>query len=94
MIPAKAKAAYWGVVRDCLVEFHDMPAAAARRKCEQRRRDVEARPNRLARDLYYHREAFDVACDIAEKELDITQFRAEYDRILDANHPPQTRARR
>jgi hypothetical protein len=91
MIPIRARDSFWGVVRDCLVTFHDVPATRAGRLCGQRRSEVESRPRGVSRDIFYHNEPFDVACDLAGKELDITQFRSEYDRILDENHPQPSR---
>jgi hypothetical protein len=91
MIPARAKQSYWDTVHDCLVQFHDLPAEVADRLCDRRRNEVESRPRGLLRDIFYHREAFDVACDLTEKQLDIAQFRHEYDQILDDNHRQRLR---
>jgi hypothetical protein len=87
MIRPKAKEYYWSVVASCLREIHGMSPGEARRKCMRLRRSVEARPDRLARDLFYHHEPFDVACDLAEKPLDPTEYQETYARIREGLRP-------
>ena len=82
MMTTQAKQHYWQVVTDCLVEFHGLPHPAARRKCGELRKEVESRPTAMERNLFYHREAFDVACALAGRQLDRAKRQPEYERIL------------
>jgi hypothetical protein len=81
---------FWAVVEACLVEIHGLLKPSAEKKCKYIRYSVERNvnpdmlPNQLS-DLFYHREPFDVSCDIAQKQLDINLYRTAYNRIL-SNH--------
>lgn len=59
------KDAFWDVVEDCLADIFQVPPAVASSACKDRRADVEFAPKSVKSNIYYHREPFDVANDIA-----------------------------
>jgi hypothetical protein len=59
------KDAYWDVVHDCLVEIHQFSPPDARALCHDRRSALEFAPQDMRSNIYYHREPFDVACELA-----------------------------
>ncbi len=59
------KDAFWNVVHDCLVDLGAVPPAEARTLCTDRRAAVEFVPKHLRSNVYYHREPFEVASDLA-----------------------------
>src|SRR4051812_8356997 len=80
--------AYWEVVEDCLVEFHQKPRPAAVAVAVATRRRLESPPAGLDGDLVYHDEPFYTACEIAglqdEREQDVLlkTNRMKYQSIL------------
>ena len=46
------------------------------------RRRIEQAPPGRSGDLVYHAEPFDVANDIMQKDLDVSNYQAKYDGIL------------
>jgi hypothetical protein len=74
MIDTKARQAFWEVVEDCLVTFHQENQFSAHLKSQDFRKEVEtgAYPTD---DLIYHEEPFDIACAIAQTpEADVDQL--------------------
>ena len=93
------RAAYWTLVRACLVRFHRMSERQAARRVARFVRHLEQAPPELNMDIVFNNEAFDLASDLAERELDRRLFWDEYmemmDRIyaayldpVDASSPP------
>lgn len=82
VIPADEQAHYWSVVQTCLTEFHRLDPTTAASRIHTMREDVESMPRRQA-ELFFHAEPFDVACRIAEREIDLTPFLARYLEIRD-----------
>ncbi len=84
MMTPEEKKDYWLVVRECLVAFHGLKRtdASARVKFYGARMD-SAEPQ-IASDIFYHNEPFDIACDIAERNvpMDAALF-AKYEQILE-----------
>jgi hypothetical protein len=78
----RLKEEYWEVVVDCLTRFHQFSAADARARSEKLRASIEAPPEGISSEIFYHAEPFDVACDLAKRRLDPSRYRAEYDQIL------------
>lgn len=86
------KDAYWEAVQDCLSDLAGIPASEALSLCNRRRASVEFVPGRLRSDIYYHREPFDVALDLARHHHGGSNWRgpdladphtaASYDAIL------------
>jgi hypothetical protein len=88
MIPRDEAEAFWGVTRDCLIQFHGFPPAdAAQGVASLRESLAEIRVPHV--EMIYHAEPFDVACDIAKKQLDrfIPHVAEEYYRMLDRPYP-------
>lgn len=78
----RVKDEFWEIVKDCLVEFHDLPLPKARdSSCDLRAR-IEFAPRGISTAIFYHSEPFDVACDIAGKQLDFMAFRDRYECLL------------
>ena len=73
---------FWAVVRNCLRKFHKHGVISARRKTLKLRKAVEAKGS----ELFYHSEPFDVACDIAERQLDLKDHLDDYLHIRDIRH--------
>lgn len=82
---------FWEVVEECLVEIHGLPKQKARHSCEQTRKAIDPATIRdqiqnSIPDILYHREPFDVSCDIAQRHLDIRRYRGQYNHILDSHN--------
>lgn len=60
-----ARNAFWEVVEECLVEFHQLPRQDAMIKALEFRRKVESPPPDIDGDIVYHEEPFYVACQLA-----------------------------
>lgn len=82
MISFQHSEAYWRVVEDCLVEFHRYPVRAAVQAAGALRARMEAAPAGLRGDLVYHAEPFDIACDIAGREVAGYGIDLEYERLV------------
>jgi hypothetical protein len=86
MIDLQARDEFWSVVEECLQQFHHVSAADAVQKTRELRWKLKSPPpglpTGLASDLIYHDEPFDVACDLAGQQLDLDQYRSQYDTIL------------
>ena len=86
MIDLQAKDEFWSVVEECLQEFHHLSPLDAVQKTRELRRKLKSPPPGLpavlAGEIIYHDEPFDVACDLAGQQLDLAQFRSQYDAIL------------
>ena len=73
--------AYWGVVEDCLVEIHGLSRRDARQKISELLKDLASPPPGIETEIFYHSEQFQVACDLAGRQLDQKQFAEAYKRI-------------
>ena len=82
------KAAYWGIVTDCLVKFHGFAGPVAEAMVVDLRDLVEsprfhdAPPAGYDSDSFFHGEPFHVACDLAGRSLDLNEFLREYEPLL------------
>lgn len=88
MIDTTLESAYWAAVEGCLVRFHHLDPAQAGRL----RRDLQERVRRSGDpkdpamdEMFYHAEPFDIACDLAGRQLDIRQAMPEYKQLLTAS---------
>jgi hypothetical protein len=61
------RAAYWAVVRDCLVDLFNSPISAANTLTNDRMAEVEFAPKSVKSDIFYHHEPFDVAAELAAR---------------------------
>ena len=73
---------FWRIVAECLVKFHRVPHRTARSRTHRLRERIESAPRGISTTIFYHSEPFDVACDLAEKELDFIRFRERYECLL------------
>jgi hypothetical protein len=84
MLPKRSRDAFWGVVKNCLREFHNQDEVAANDLAERLRRKIENPPRGLSSDIFYHAEPFDVANDLAGgNPVELAQVRAQYEKILE-----------
>ena len=82
LIDARAKDSFWGVIEDCLVEVHKLSRADAHAKTNDLRTRIERPPPGISSEPFYHEEPFDIACDLAGRELKLSRYRKQYDAIL------------
>lgn len=82
MIDAKAIECFWQVVKACLMEFHSLSEPEAVEKSTALRRRIESAPTGMSSDIFYHAEPFYVACDIVEKDLDLSEHWERYSAML------------
>jgi hypothetical protein len=84
MMTQKEKDSYWLVVRECLVAFHDQKRLIANAHVNFYRARIDSAEPRIASDIFYHNEPFDIACDIAGRDLLMNEdLFAKYERILE-----------
>jgi len=77
------KNAYWLVVRECLIEFHQLSKTEAKRRVDFLRRSVESAEPQINIDIFYHNEPFDVAGFITGHEIEMGDGDFDrYERIL------------
>jgi len=79
---AEAHESFWAAVRECLIEFHGSAGLDAVRDVAEFRSRLEQAPPGVSLDMIYHAEPFDVACDIANQQLDRQRFGDEYLALL------------
>jgi hypothetical protein len=79
---AEMQESFWAAVRECLVRFHDFPDIEAVRTVAEFRSRLEEAPPGVPLDMVYHAEPFDVACDLADHEIDRAEVEAEYMDLL------------
>lgn len=80
----RSKDDFWQVVEDCLRKFHQRTEPNARQLTEGLRGRIEnAPPEILMPDIIYHAAPFDVACDLADSQLELESYQSEYNLILE-----------
>ncbi len=77
------RAAYWALVRECMVRFHGLTERQAARRVAVFIRHLEQAPPDLNMDIVFNNEAFDLASELAERELDRRLFWDEYMEMMD-----------
>jgi hypothetical protein len=75
------------MVVDCLVEFHDMRRTEAKQLVSEFKANLQALPPEIDRDIVYHDEPFNVACDLAGNDLPSGRYDEQYDVIRDRHYP-------
>jgi hypothetical protein len=83
VIPKAEQERFWRVVRQCIRVFHSRCASTTLPKAARLRKKVNDMPVEQ-RDLFYHAEPFDVACDLAGKRLDVREYQDEYLKMRDS----------
>ena len=77
---------FWDVVDDCLVTFHRKSESEAHRLVTNYRSALKGVPldvRDAAATLVYHEQPFYVACDLAHKELDLSEYLPKYKVVLE-----------
>ena len=87
MNPTFNPALYWGVVEDCLVEIHGMKRPEARQRIAELQSWMVSLPPGIDGDIIYHDEQFNVACDLAGRDLSQDDYQQQYDEIVDRHYP-------
>jgi hypothetical protein len=82
----KTKDTFWEVVEECLTAIHGLTKPEANRRSLDLRTRIETAPAGMSSDIFYHAEPFDVACDIAGNQLNVSQYRQQYEPILHRHH--------
>jgi hypothetical protein len=82
VIDIKTKETFWRVVEECLIAIHGLTKPEAHRRSLDLRTRIETAPEGMSSDIFYHAEPFDVACDIAGNQLNVSQYRQQYELIL------------
>jgi len=87
-IPRELKNAFWKVVEECLVAFHDFSKEGARARSLEYRAEIESPLEALVEkygnrsDVFYHDEPFNIACRIAGHDLDLESLYWTYRKII------------
>ncbi|HEY0021374.1 MAG TPA: hypothetical protein VGB24_00630 [Longimicrobium sp.] len=88
------KHAFWAIVTDCLQAFHNFERDEAVLRVAGYRESIENPPLEQLppagydADLIFHEEPFYLASDLAGEELELAEYRNEYERIVAARYGP------
>jgi hypothetical protein len=83
VIPKDEQDHFWSVVRQCIQRFHACCARSTLAAATRLRKKVNGMEVEKM-ELFYHAEPFDVACNLANKALDVKNYLDEYLEIRDA----------
>ncbi|HEY0151731.1 MAG TPA: hypothetical protein VGB92_07030 [Longimicrobium sp.] len=89
MITAQQAEAFWSVVEECLVRFHEYPASLASQQVAEFRSYLVSAPGGMRKGMVFHAEPFDVASRIADSELPLLQVSEEYAVLMAAAFPAE-----
>lgn len=81
---AQAEEQFWSVVEACLREFHHQRPNSIAKGITKLHNQVKEMPPQ-AIQLFYHAEPFDVACRVADKDLDVRDYLPRYLEIRDGD---------
>jgi hypothetical protein len=79
---------FWSAVEDCLVTFHQLARAEAAEMVTNLWRRLPTAldgANRGFEDMIYHAEPWQIACNLAERDLPIAEHQAAYHALLVRN---------
>jgi hypothetical protein len=86
MMIEDAAITFWDVVKECLVEFHKFNHADAHSKAMDLRHRLREsdRPKDMVypSHLVYHEEPFYIACNLADRKLELEDYGEKYRTIL------------
>jgi hypothetical protein len=93
----QVQATFWGAVEDCLVLFHGFTAddafVAVNGLKERLRSEAWLDASEpTAETMIYHAEPWYLACDLAKRDLDVTEHLALYQSVL-AGYSRETQSR-
>jgi hypothetical protein len=83
VISGEAQEHFWRVVRKCLREFHEASPAVLARVGRLRQRIEEAPIEEI--EMFFHGEPFNVACNLARRQLKVEDFLERYLQIRDGH---------
>jgi hypothetical protein len=78
-----AQERYWCIVHDCLTALHRWSPAAADDAIARLRERLAVHEDPDFPVMIYHAEPFEVACDLADQQVDYAAHREAYEAILD-----------
>jgi len=79
---------FWAAVEDCLVTFHAMQRTEAAEKVTSLWHNLPFAledVNRDYGDMIYHAEPWQIACNLAGNQLDVTEYQEAYHALLQRN---------
>ena len=85
MVAATSAAHFWAAVEDCLVTFHQFRRCEAADKVTSLWRRLPAAvedSNPAFSDMIYHAEPWQIACNLADREMAIGQRKKQYQALL------------
>ena len=87
MVSASIAPHFWAAVEDCLVTFHQLPRCQAAEKVTSlwRRLPTEFDNDAAFSEMIYHADPWQIACNIADKDLPVTQNQSAYQALLVRN---------
>ena len=77
---------FWDAIIECLVQFHGMEQNNALKRVSDFQDRLLQTPEYIREDvctIIYHSNPFDVACDLARTQLDVSEYRKPYQEILE-----------
>ena len=89
VISSASQEHFWRVVRMCLREFHHASPSVLARVTRLRQKINEASVEDI--EMFFHSEPFDVACNVARRQLNVEDFLERYLQLRDrrdANRHP------
>ncbi len=81
---------YWGIVAECLTEFHHIPRPDATFKVEAFRDSLQTARGRARIDMVFHENPFVIANDLAGGHLDYEDYRAQFEELMAWATRPKT----
>lgn len=87
VISAEYQEHFWRVVRTCLQEFHQASPAVLDRSDRLRQKIDEAPIEEI--ELFFHGEPFDIACNLARRQLNVNDVLERYLQIRDGEDTHQ-----
>lgn len=88
MMTAAVVPHFWAAVEDCLVTFHQLQPCDAAEKVTSlwRRLPTALKDSDSAfSDMIYHAEPWQIACNLANRDLPITGYQPAYHALLQRN---------
>lgn len=83
VISCESQERFWRVVRMCLREFHHADPAVLAKVTRLRQKIDEASIEDI--EMFFHSEPFDVACNVARRQLNVGDYLERYLQIRDGD---------
>lgn len=90
MVQASIASHFWTAVEDCLVEFHNFERGRAAETVTTLWRQLPKGPGGKCdepsfEDIIYHAEPWYIACNLAQRDLPLNQFKTQYRELMHRN---------